>query len=188
MLIDDNGDSIYTDSELSNHINDYFANIGNKLANKIQIKLTQDTKQVFPQIVLNNNKDNITNNMITHAELMNIVNDIDLSKSSAIKNIRTVVIVDAFKAQFDRILRLYNGSLTRCIFPARWKKGTIVPLPKINIPKTASDLRPISLLPLPGKVLEHIISKRLKAFLYERNILTEKQHGFRKIDQRFRLL
>ena len=77
MLIDDNGDSIYTDSELSNHINDYFANIGNNLANKIQIKLTQETKQVFPQIVLNSNKDNITNNMITHAELMNIVNDID---------------------------------------------------------------------------------------------------------------
>ena len=91
-----------------------------------------------------------------------------------------MVIVDAFKAQFDRILRLYNGSLTRCIFPTRWKKGTIVPLPEVNIPKTASDLRPISLLPLPGKVLEHIISKRLKTFLYERNILTEKQHSFRK--------
>ena len=41
-------------------------------------------------------------------------------------------------------------------------------------------MRPISLLPLPGKILEIIISKRLKHFLRANNILCTRQHGFRK--------
>ena len=61
-----------------------------------------------------------------------------------------------------------------------WKRSTVIPWAKVNVPKTASDMRPISLLPLPGKIMEHIISNRLKTFLKEHNILTEKQHGFRK--------
>ena len=38
----------------------------------------------------------------------------------------------------------------------------------------------IALLPLPGKILEHIISKRLKNYLNLYDILTDRQHGFRK--------
>ena len=171
-LLDDNGDLINTDWELVNHINEYFANIGNKLANEIKNKPSFDNTQLFPHMVLNNNSDDITNRPIEQNEILEIIKEIDINKSSAIENVRAMVIIDAFKAQLDRITRLYNGSLTRCIFPTRWKKGTVVPLPKINIPKTASDMRPISLL--------HIISKRLKSFLNNTKTLTEKQHGFKK--------
>ena len=47
-------------------------------------------------------------------------------------------------------------------------------------PKYASQLRPISLLFLPGKILERIIGKRLNKYLEQNNILSPKQHGFRK--------
>ena len=117
---------------------------------------------------------------ICQFKLANITLNIDVNKSSAIENIRAVVIIDAFKTQLDRILKLYNGSLTRCIFPIKWKEGTVIPLPKVPIPKTASDMRPISLLPSSGNILEHIISKRLKFFMAENSILTDKQHGFKK--------
>ena len=75
---------------------------------------------------------------------------------------------------------MYNGSLTQRTFPLKWKKATIVPLPKVKNPKTVSDMRPISLLPFPGKVLEMIVSQRLKAYLDSNRILSKKQHGFRK--------
>ena len=42
---------------------------------------------------------------------------------------------------------LYVGILT----------PSIVPLPKINNPKLVSDFRPISLLPLPGKIIEKLL-------------------------------
>ena len=117
---------------------------------------------------------------ITEEELLRILQKIDVNKSSSLTNIRSKVIVDAFSSQLDRVLKMYNGSLTRCTFPTSWKVGTIVPLPKVTIPKTAGDMRPIALLPLPGKILEHIISARLKQNLENSNILTERQHGFRK--------
>ena len=91
-----------------------------------------------------------------------------------------MVVVDAFNSQLIRTIRLYNGSVMRCIFPLSWKEGTIIPLTKVSNPKTASDMRPLALLPLPGKILERIISDRLKLFLNDYSILTEKQHGFGK--------
>ena len=36
------------------------------------------------------------------------------------------------------------------------------------------------MLPLPGKILEHIVSNRLKKYSENKKILTHKQHGFRK--------
>ena len=113
-------------------------------------------------------------------ELLSILNDIDTSKSSSLYNIRSTVVVDAFKSQMDRVLKMYNGSLTRCMFPSLWKEGTIIPLPKVSNPKSACDMHPIALLPLPGKIMEHIISKRLQGFLDEYEILTDRQHGFRR--------
>ena len=76
--------------------------------------------------------------------------------------------------------KVFNSSLQKCQFPASWKKSNIVPLPKVPNVKVANDLRPISLLPLPGKVLEKIMCKRLNAFLENNRIISDKQHGFRK--------
>ena len=42
------------------------------------------------------------------------------------------------------------------------------------------NYRPISLLPLFGKLLEKVIAKRLSKFLDENEILTSRQFGFRK--------
>ena len=42
-------------------------------------------------------------------------------------------------------------------FPQSWKHATVVPLPKVTNIIGPEDLRPISLLPLPGKIVEHLI-------------------------------
>ena len=41
------------------------------------------------------------------------------------------------------------------------------------------DLRPISLLPLPGKICEHLIHAQIDSFLERNNLLTKFQNGFR---------
>ena len=56
----------------------------------------------------------------------------------------------------------------------------MIPLPKKANVVEAGDLRPISLLPLPGKISERIICKRLSLFLEHNELLTPQQHGFRK--------
>ena len=46
--------------------------------------------------------------------------------------------------------------------------------------ETVGNYRPISLLPLPGKLLEKVVHSRLSAFLDDNNFLTDQQGGFQK--------
>ena len=42
------------------------------------------------------------------------------------------------------------------------------------------DLQPITLLPLPGRILEQLIHNKLYPYLEENSILMTRQNGFRK--------
>lgn len=55
--------------------------------------------------------------------------------------------------------------------------GTVVPIPKGN---KVWNIRPISLLPTPGKVWEHIMHQHIYQYLSENRLLSPKQTGFRK--------
>ena len=57
------------------------------------------------------------------------------------------------------LLTLFNESLASGSPPACWKDATIVPIPKAGQPKA---LRPISLLSVPGKLLERMVLNRLR--------------------------
>ena len=47
-------------------------------------------------------------------------------------------------------------------------------------PDDVSNYRPVSLLPLPGKLLEKIVHKRVSNFFNDSNFLSEHQGGYRK--------
>ena len=71
-------------------------------------------------------------------------------------------------------------SLSRAIFPDEWKIAKVVPLYKGGNREDVSNYRPVSLLPLPGKLLEKIVHKRISQFWDDNNFLTKEQGGFRK--------
>ena len=75
---------------------------------------------------------------------------------------------------------MYNKCLRMCYFPSEWKRANVVILLKSvdkDITKPES-YRPISLLPVLGKVLERILINRLSAVTD--SIISEHQFGFRK--------
>ena len=55
----------------------------------------------------------------------------------------------------------------------------VTPLPKDGDPTDVNNLRPISLLPIPGKIVEHLIHKKVMSYLDRNHILDENQSGFR---------
>ena len=63
------------------------------------------------------------------------------------------------------ICNIINACLKQGVFPDLWKRAKIVPIPKVASPKSLNDLRPISLTPAPGKVLEKIIAEDLASQL-----------------------
>ena len=77
-------------------------------------------------------------------------------------------------------LHLYNRIRITGTFPDSWKVATVVPLPKCNNPTDPSELRPVSLLPIIGNILEKLIHLQLSKFLEDTEKLSKFQHGFRK--------
>ncbi len=74
------------------------------------------------------------------------------------------------------LTHIFAQSISECVFPHCWKLAKVVPIPKKKSP-TVSDFRPISLLPLPSKVLESIILSSIKTLLIDG--YGSNQYGFR---------
>ena len=76
--------------------------------------------------------------------------------------------------------KIVNASLKSGLFPSRWKKARIKPIPKISDPITATDFRPISLLITFSKILEKIVAKQIKKFLSVNNFFDKFQSAYRE--------
>ena len=159
------------ESETAQYINDYFSSVGAQLSSKLSQEWS-NTCHIYPkqfQLMRVNTDD-----------VINVIKNIDISKSSGIDYISSRFIKDAFLAIVEIITHLFNVSINSGCFPTEWKIATVVPIPKNGDPTDINNLRPISILPLPGKLLEKIVHNQYMTYLEQHNILDEMQGGFRK--------
>ena len=106
--------------------------------------------------------------------------EIDTNKSSCITNISSKVLKDAFLTLIRQSTYLLNVSFRTGIFPDCWKLANIIPLFKGGNRNNEGNFRPVSLLPLPSKIIEKIVHQRISNFIETNNYLDDKQGGFRK--------
>ena len=66
--------------------------------------------------------------------------------------------------------------------PDSWKKGNIIPIHKKESKYLVKNYRPISLLPIFGKIFEKIIYKILFEYFQENKFISDNQSGFRSGD------
>ena len=74
---------------------------------------------------------------------------------------------------------IFNDCLTSGIYPNCFKIAKILPIFKEGDSDDPSDYRPISLLPILGKIFERIIFKRAQSYVDKFNIIRITQFGFR---------
>ncbi|KAF2354356.1 Reverse transcriptase domain [Trinorchestia longiramus] len=89
-------------------------------------------------------------------------------------------IKDSFNVTAPLLHLIINTSITANKFPDQWKHSIINPLHKAGDINTASNYRPISLLPVLSKILEKVISSQLSTYLDESNLLHPNQYAYRK--------
>ena len=77
---------------------------------------------------------------------------------------------------------LFKNCLTECIFPEDWKKANVVPIFKKGSRQDFKNYRPISLLPICGKIFERLIYNSIFNFIEERKLLSPNQSGFKPPD------
>lgn len=80
-----------------------------------------------------------------------------------------------------RLTVIFNAVLRKKHMPSIWKLAEIKMIPKPGKnPTDVSSYRPISLLPVLGKLFEKFFSKRLKIVIQDKNIIPNHQFGFRE--------
>ena len=112
--------------------------------------------------------------------MIKYVKEMSVYKSSGIGDLGSRLLKDIFLYIPEILVNVFNKVLAKKHFPDSWKIATVIPLPKIENPRSPSELRPISLLPIIGKIMEKIIHDQLKSYLEQNNLLAHQQHGFRK--------
>ena len=75
---------------------------------------------------------------------------------------------------------IYQKSLHLGEVPTDWKVANITPIFKKGDRSDLGNYRPVSLISLFCKTLEHIVFSSTMRFLEEFNVFSNSQHGFRK--------
>ena len=83
---------------------------------------------------------------------------------------------------FPPLKFIFETSVRSGCFPDSWKKGNIIPVHKKESKNLVKNYRPISLLPIFGKIFEKVIYNNLFGYFLENNFLSDKQSGFRTGD------
>ena len=118
---------------------------------------------------------------ITVKQVRKIIAKLDSSKSSGPDGIPVVVLKECAPELAPVFTKVFNRCLLQGEFPKCWKSASVVPVPKkCNDSSHPSNYRPISLLPVIGKVFEAVINFHLVQHLEQGGLLTDKQFGFRK--------
>ena len=169
-LVDDITKLEINNEHSATYINDFFMNIGPKLATKCKTPWSYTGKFIDATL------EDITTNI---DEITLLCKDININKSSCIPNISSEILRDAFLAIPDKIVDMFNMSFELGEIPDDWKIGKITPFPKAGNKSSVSNLRPISLLPIVSKLIEKIAHQRIYSFCEENDILDKRQGGFR---------
>ena len=72
---------------------------------------------------------------------------------------------------------IFSQSIKEASVPAAWKMSTVIPIPKTSKPSSTDDVRPISLIPLPAKLLERVVLDFAKPYFLKN--YGDDQFGFR---------
>ena len=92
------------------------------------------------------------------------------------------------KSIIKPLMIIYRNCITNGYFPLAWKKANVIPIHKKDSKLEAKNYRPISLLPIFGKIFEKLIFDNLYEYIFKNNLITDRQSGFRKGDSTIKQL
>ena len=110
-------------------------------------------------------------------EIMEIIDELKNGKSS---DIPISIIKKSSCIISPHLAKLFNECMQEGVFPDELKLGKVTPIYKKDNEELFENYRPISTLPVFGKILEKLIYRRLYSFLTAKGIINENQFGFRK--------
>ena len=115
-------------------------------------------------------------------EILKIIEKMGNSTSTAHDDLDNMMIKHGAAALHEPIIHLVNSSITQQKCAARWKIGRILPLHKGKglDRESPTSYRPISLLPVLGKITEKAVQCQIMKFMRDTEQINENHHAYRE--------
>ena len=115
-------------------------------------------------------------------EILKVIRALNIHKAHGHDDISIRMVKICDKSLLKPLIILFENSIKSSCYPDIWKRSNIIPVHKKNDKQLVNNYRPISLLPIFGKIFEKIIFKKIYNLVLEENLLNSNQSGFRPSD------
>ena len=174
LLINDK--KITNPQAISNIFNDFFSEIGERLANNFSnIENSEYRKSLGKKV-----SHSIVLYPITEIEVKDTIRNLKNTNSAGYDELTTKFIKVSAPLLIPALTKIFNLSITAGVYPNSLKTAKITPVFKKGDPSSVNNYRPISVLSSINKIYEKILYSRLINFIEKFNIFYEYQYGFRK--------
>ena len=161
---------------IATEFNKYFVSLATKLNDSVKIDTLPNLK-TFEDFMPHAKSGSIFLSQCSEFEVSKMISELQNGKSSDIP----ISVIKKSSSIISPILATHFNHLMEVgKFPDELKLGKITPVYKKDNEELLENYRPISTLPIFGKIFEKIIYDRLYNYFTSQGILYEKQFGFRK--------
>ena len=115
--------------------------------------------------------------ILNHRTYSELLSGLCTTKATGPDGISATLLRECATELAPSLTELFAMSLAHGKVPSEWKRANVVPVPKNDDPSENNNYRPISLLCIISKVLEHIVHRQVYEFI--KPSLYDLQHGFR---------
>jgi len=169
-----NNTDVTDKSVIANEFNNFFTNIGPKLASEIPYRNGNFMDY------LKEPRDNIFNfDLVTESTTNKVIDNLQPKSSCGWDGISPKLIKTCKQIISKPLTKLINHTIILGTFPDRLKIARVIPIFKKGDKKDLNNYRPVSLLPSISKIYERIIHEQLMNYFVQNNILSPNQYGFR---------
>ena len=120
----------------------------------------------------------ICSNKFENKDIINVIKALDPCKAHGYDDIYIKMLKICDLAIVKPLTILFKNCISEDIFPDNWKKSNICPIHKKGDKQIVANYRPVSSLPVRGKIFERSIFNSLYQFLEEHNLFSIHQSGF----------
>ena len=115
-------------------------------------------------------------------DIAKILQNLDPNKAHGHDQISIHISKICGKTICEPLESIFCEYLNTGLFPLEWKKANLVPVYKKGNKQCLKNYRPVSLLPICGKIFEKLIFNEMFKFFNENNLISPKQSGFKPGD------
>ena len=115
-------------------------------------------------------------------DIAKIIQNLDPNKAHGHDNISIRMLKICGSSIYKPLEMIFKQCIETGVFPSEWKKANIVPIHKKGDKQTLENYRPVSLLPICGKILERLMFNEMFNFFIENKLISSNQSGFKPGD------